>query len=138
MNEVFLKDGVTNVKVGSETRRFEVREGVEVHGITTSNDYDKDYSVLIVGCHKDREGMMTPILWYLDGSVYTGDGSFLLTPYEKFKPCPFCGNIESVEMQNKETDSYNVLCNYEKGGCGARGGVRYMENEAKKVWNERA
>lgn len=135
MGEVFIKDNAINVKVGATTYRYEVKEGIEVHGVTANNE-DQKNNFLIVGCHKDSEGMKTPILWCLDGTVYTGTSSFCLTPYKELKDCPFCGHKPRLEHDN--ASNYNALCDFMQGGCGARGGVRYDKSEAIKAWNKRA
>lgn len=73
---------------------------------------------------------------------------------EKLKPCPFCGNNKvhiatSSEMNNcSERGGYNestmeeiptvtVVCNVNKGGCGATGGYSRIRKEAIKKWNAR-
>lgn len=59
-------------------------------------------------------------------------------------PCPFCGSRNVHVMERKrhngkpnEKLSYAVMCDYRNGGCGANGGRRRTELEAKAVWNQR-
>ena len=59
-------------------------------------------------------------------------------------PCPFCGgrNVSVIERKRHsggkhEKVTYAVLCDYHRGGCGANGGRRATELEAKIVWNHR-
>ena len=69
-------------------------------------------------------------------------------------PCPFCGREDTptlttakeLEMCRNEdcTLDYRncyavaVVCDYNKGGCGACGGYGSTEQEAVDKWNERA
>ena len=70
---------------------------------------------------------------------------------DKLKPCPFCGKkhtaeIEScVELEDCENfiscNDYpykTVVCNVNKGGCGACGGYYPTKSEAIEAWNRRA
>ena len=52
------------------------------------------------------------------------------------KPCPFCGNEQSVYML-KEGKNYAVICDYNWGGCGACGGYRETLKDAAEAWNKR-
>lgn len=64
----------------------------------------------------------------------------------KIAVCPFCGQavarvVTYSELTYNEIDddnSYCVCCIYPDGGCGACGGVRSSEEEAIRVWNQRA
>ena len=61
----------------------------------------------------------------------------------KCKPCPFCGNddtIRSIVYPGEEgfRDRFAIRCDYSFGGCGAEGGWRHSEDEAIDVWNGRA
>lgn len=75
---------------------------------------------------------------------------------EKLKPCPFCGNsvaehttlqdcemcanFEDEEMcPNFEACGYGhfIVCNVNKGGCGASTGWYQTIEEAVKAWNTR-
>lgn len=67
-------------------------------------------------------------------------------PVPELKRCPFCGQkvaelIDTVGMYGDDTsqirDMYTVVCNTEKGGCGATAGWRFHEEDAVKAWNER-
>ena len=58
------------------------------------------------------------------------------------KPCPFCGESESVRMmvrrgKNGWRDRFFVLCEYDNGGCGAESGWYHYEEEATEAWNRR-
>lgn len=60
----------------------------------------------------------------------------------ELKPCPFCGERESVRQivrRGKDgwRDRYSVLCDYEDGGCGAESGWYHYEIEAIEAWNSR-
>lgn len=69
---------------------------------------------------------------------------------DELKPCPFCGEAESLEISDcvsleacvhfeecKSDLTRCVVCNIHKGGCGASGGFAYSEAEAIKKWNTR-
>lgn len=64
----------------------------------------------------------------------------------KIAVCPFCGQavarvVTYSELTYNEIDddnSYCVCCIYPDGGCGACGGFRDSEEEAIRVWNQRA
>lgn len=115
---------------------FEHRDDVEVFGITRN----RAGKVLFVGTYKEKNNHIkdvNPILWCEDGSVFTGDARFNLTPYQEIKPCPFCG-ASGDTVQLKFTDSYHVNCNYMKDGCGATGGKRGSTKDAREAWNKRA
>lgn len=60
----------------------------------------------------------------------------------ELKPCPFCGEKESVRLMKRYgkdgwQDRYYVLCEYDNGGCGAESGWCYSEAEAIFAWNTR-
>ena len=70
---------------------------------------------------------------------------------DELKPCPHCGKIDTVgiatcveleECENFEcceSDGYVcVVCDVNKGGCGAAGGYAPSEEEAAEKWNRRA
>lgn len=64
-------------------------------------------------------------------------------PKIELKPCPFCGN-KDVEIHDvwdtisgKSYRGKTVLCNFDKGGCGAECGTRITEAEAIEAWNRR-
>ena len=78
----------------------------------------------------------------------------------KLNPCPFCGNrnLEFIDMHgleecgNFDTDicpcneydseahcAYiSVVCNVQKGGCGASSGYYLTKEEAAEAWSRRA
>lgn len=69
----------------------------------------------------------------------------------KMKPCAYCGSIESLDITSpiEEWDheeygpcphgeSYAVVCNFTKGGCGCTGGYRVKKDDAIEAWNRRA
>lgn len=66
------------------------------------------------------------------------------------KRCPFCGKsvahistyqeiegCENFEVCN-DCDYVAVICDFNKGGCGASSGFRRTEKEAIDLWNRRA
>lgn len=69
---------------------------------------------------------------------------------DKLKPCPFCGGanlsisdcVELGECENfircRSNTFVAVVCDYNKGGCGASGGYYETETEAIAAWNRRA
>jgi hypothetical protein len=68
---------------------------------------------------------------------------------EFFKPCPFCGKSEHLELihadelrddecESYNGDSYTVVCNCLTGGCGANSGFSIEKGEAVTKWNTRA
>ena len=62
---------------------------------------------------------------------------------ENIKPCPFCGETESVRLMNRVgkdgwRDRFYVLCEYDNGGCGAQSGWYHSVIEAVESWNQRA
>ena len=64
---------------------------------------------------------------------------------KELKPCPFCGKIESLEIESKPitfTDSplaqYRILCNAHKRGCGCSSGWECSKEDVIKYWNWRA
>ena len=62
----------------------------------------------------------------------------------ELKPCPFCGRTRlfvgtSSEITGNDcTDSYQVVCDAEYGGCGATCGAEKSEEAAILAWNRRA
>lgn len=71
----------------------------------------------------------------------------------ELKPCPFCGKsvavcctLAEVECIDKDhpyyalaSKQYDVVCNYNNGGCGAScGGSHRTPESAIKHWNRRA
>lgn len=72
---------------------------------------------------------------------------------DELKSCPFCGKTVAncctvAECDMTDFDSadyiynsmhYTVVCNYNKGGCGAScGGYHSNEESAIEAWNRRA
>lgn len=56
--------------------------------------------------------------------------------------CPHCGKQEVLEIVcDDETEDcsyfYSIVCNLNKGGCGASGGYRDSKKEAIETWNKR-
>lgn len=68
-------------------------------------------------------------------------GEFLMA--KRIRVCPFCGhwavlgNNESDEDYNAYFPYFQVVCDFNKGGCGASGGFRKTIDEAIDAWNER-
>ena len=60
---------------------------------------------------------------------------------KQLKPCPFCGgNFAEYDLYVDEyviEKQYTVVCNAQKGGCGASCGYSYTKRDAKKKWNRR-
>ena len=80
---------------------------------------------------------------------------------EELKPCPFCGNIESLRFATRRDledcsdfddceaekcargmcDMYDnwdcVVCSYQDGGCGASSGYESCPAKAVEAWNRR-
>ena len=74
--------------------------------------------------------------------VKDGDGSMK----DKLKPCPFCGGTDTLCI-NRETDKwenkpwtyqYQVICDWNSGGCGSSSGFYDSMEDARDAWNERA
>lgn len=64
--------------------------------------------------------------------------NFLLEDYSKLKPCPFCGKRDTLEINFDEGNANcQIICNFNKGGCGSSSGFRHTEDEAIKLWNTR-
>lgn len=73
-----------------------------------------------------------------------------LYTYTEIKHCPFCGkNAASISTAKgmEECENFErcidcayvtVVCDFNKGGCGASSGYRCTEEEAILAWNERA
>ena len=68
---------------------------------------------------------------------------------KELKPCPFCGG-ENIEISTcKELEDcanfeecqsigfYSIVCNINKGGCGASSGYYPTVEEAIEAWNRR-
>lgn len=69
----------------------------------------------------------------------------------RLKPCPFCGSVESLKiasaMDMEECENFEqcgqcsyltIVCDFNKGGCGATSGFRISEEKAIEAWNRRA
>lgn len=69
---------------------------------------------------------------------------------DKLKPCPFCGKKDTLHIANfreleecENFEGYNVtpyvavVCDFNKGGCGASSGYRISSQKAVEVWNQR-
>lgn len=65
---------------------------------------------------------------------------------ERLRPCPFCGSTVAPHATRWWNDSrkiyeehqWQVICNFNKGGCGGASGVRGSEFLAIELWNRRA
>lgn len=78
---------------------------------------------------------------------------------DELRPCPFCGakvaevvseadefiekwgddeELDWMVRDMRRTGYRAVVCNANKGGCGAIGGWKPSETEASKAWNRRA
>ena len=64
---------------------------------------------------------------------------------ERLKPCPFCGSETAPfvgqhfnEVRRQYDFQWQVVCNFNNGGCGGSGGVRPDEGAAIAAWNRRA
>lgn len=59
---------------------------------------------------------------------------------KELKPCPFCGG-KNTEILISEAYfieyQYSIVCNINKGGCGARSGYYLTSEEAIEAWNRR-
>lgn len=66
----------------------------------------------------------------------------------EFKPCPFCGGqsidldsckgLEECENFEECSSQYHaIVCNWNKGGCGASSGYYPTVEEAIDAWNRR-
>lgn len=59
------------------------------------------------------------------------------------KRCPFCGAdvaevvIFPVDMRERFSPRFGVVCHYDKGGCGGAGGLYKSPQEAVAMWNQR-
>ena len=71
----------------------------------------------------------------------------------ELKPCPFCRNNSAPEilpiaeiglldsddpLYEELMNQFTVICNYQKGGCGASCGTKANPGEAIEAWNRRA
>ena len=57
---------------------------------------------------------------------------------KELKKCPFCGKTDTLEVgSDRRTGYWNVVCNYNLGGCGASSGYRKEEKDAIEAWNRR-
>lgn len=61
------------------------------------------------------------------------------------KPCPFCGRIDTLSiddithrLDDVSIVQYHVVCNANKSGCGSSSGYEYSKNDAVEAWNRRA
>ena len=66
--------------------------------------------------------------------------------YKGFKPCPFCGETNSVSLgkydfcdpfKNKNAKKYVAVCNFNDNGCGGSSGNAESINIALYNWNKR-
>lgn len=56
---------------------------------------------------------------------------------ERLKPCPFCGQMPSIEY-NDRTDTYAICCNNSECACApCTDNFKYIY-DVKAVWNRRA
>lgn len=59
----------------------------------------------------------------------------------EIKKCPFCGGnfaeYNLCEDEDTLVEQYNIVCNAQKGGCGASCGYAFTKKEAEKKWNRR-
>jgi len=62
----------------------------------------------------------------------------------KLKPCPFCGasgisvHLSRERYETEKIWQYQVICNYNLGGCGASACYSGTEIDAINAWNRRA
>lgn len=62
---------------------------------------------------------------------------------DALRPCPFCGSTTALEIVGPFEDGEGsskqryVVCNFNKDGCGAAGGIRDNEKDAIAAWNRR-
>lgn len=64
---------------------------------------------------------------------------------EELKPCPFCGSSSAPKIysandaddEDNYPDQYQVVCDFNNGGCGSASGYRGTEEEAVVLWNTR-
>ncbi len=55
--------------------------------------------------------------------------------------CPFCGEVKSAEVFGlSETGGrmWKVICDVQKGGCGASGSWEDTKEKAVEAWNRRS
>jgi len=55
---------------------------------------------------------------------------------EELKPCPFCGE-SSFLTRNDEGEQTSIVCNFNRGGCGAQSGYTDPEEQPTYRWNMR-
>lgn len=54
------------------------------------------------------------------------------------KPCPFCGEQPSSEVESNGLGVFWIICdNVNVGGCGCEGPYKPSEEEAAEAWNRR-
>ena len=66
-------------------------------------------------------------------------------PDKRLCACPFCGSKVAPYVTRYWDDGrccyrefeWQVICNFNKGGCGASSGVRGSEEAAINLWNRR-
>ena len=62
---------------------------------------------------------------------------------EDLKPCPFCGERLAPALMIRDAshglnNMYQIECEIDTGGCGARSGWFFWRDEAVNKWNRRA
>lgn len=73
-------------------------------------------------------------------------GEYEVMPDERLKSCPFCGSSTAPYVTRYWDEGrhdyrefeWQVICNFNKGGCGSSSGVCCDEQEAIDLWNRRA
>ncbi len=60
----------------------------------------------------------------------------------KLKQCPFCGKSAPIVCLSREKEpntgwQYQVVCDYNFGGCGSSGGFDQDPKKAVAIWNRR-
>ena len=128
------KDVVVNkpkiLKIGEY--EFDYVDGVELLKVVNNS---------IVGYFTDAKGDILPITWSLNGEVKLYPAltlvelnSIKLTPYQKLKPCPFCGGTAKVYQEDKDNEfTHRVKCN--ECWCSVSGVTN--KQEAIDAWNRR-
>jgi len=56
---------------------------------------------------------------------------------EKLKPCPFCGQTETVELEAESDIDIHIVCSIYKDGCGSGALFCRSKEEAVRAWNTR-